>query len=189
VSKTYFESVDSFEFQRLYGSEKYSLQNMLLKQTNMPTWSEPGDEINELWSDRFYTEWSLALKLIQSRDTGDSFFHGATDESFLKFAAKAVALVNSKTFQFRCKELIEQHPLPEDAYAEICKRNDTARDQAASEVEPAEITGAVIVRYTNAMSGYPCLRLTTIKAVGTSRQIGISVTEPPRRLADIYGRW
>lgn len=184
-----FTPVDPYDYSRLYGREKYNLQNMLLKQVNMPAWSEPGDVINELWSDRFITEWQLASKLVESAANGDAFFAEATDESFLKFAAKVVALLsNGEKFWTRYKELIAQKPLPEDAYAEICKRNDAAYQQAASEIEPAEITGAVLIRYTNASSGYPCLRLSTIKASTEGRVIGVPICKRQRQI-DIYGEW
>ena len=96
MAKTYFQTVDPFNFDRLYGNEKYSLNDMLLKQANCPTWVEPGDESFEVWSDRSGTEWGNALSLIESSYNGDAFFAGSSDESFLAFASKVVSEVNKR---------------------------------------------------------------------------------------------
>lgn len=180
--KNNFEPVDPFSHSRLYGSEKYSLQNMLLKQTNMPTWADDGDQIYEIWSDRCYTPWKLALKGIKSSYTHDAFFAGVSDEDFLKFAAKVIALVeNQQKFSDRCKQLIEEYgPVDENDYAGKCKRTDEVEAKAAAEIEPIEITGAIIIRYTNVSSGYPCERLTTIKVPsdGKARRYGVPTSYP-----------
>ena len=94
MEKHYFQTVDPFNFDRLYGNEKYSLNDMLLKQASCPTWVEQGDQSFEIWSDRSRTEWEAALPLIESSYNGDAFFAGATDESFLAFASKVVSEVN-----------------------------------------------------------------------------------------------
>ena len=96
MAKTYFQTVAPFNFDRLYGNEKYSLNDMLLKEASCPTWVEPGDESFEIWSDHSRTEWNDALSLIKSSYNGDAFFAGATDESFLAFASKVVSAVNKR---------------------------------------------------------------------------------------------
>ena len=96
MSKSYFQTVDPFNYDRLYGNEKYSLNGMLLKQANCPTWVEPGDESFEIWSDHCRTEWSNAHDLLESSYSGDAFYAGATDESFLAFASKLVSEVNKR---------------------------------------------------------------------------------------------
>ena len=94
--KHYFQTVDPFNFDRLYGNEKYSLNGMLLKQANCPTWVEPGDESFEIWSDHSIAEWNDAHSLLESTYSGDAFYAGATDESFLAFASKLVSAVNKR---------------------------------------------------------------------------------------------
>ena len=96
MAKSYFQTVDPFNFDRLYGNEKYSLNGMLLKQANCPTWVESGDESFEIWSDHSRGEWNDALPLIESSYNADAFFAGATDESFLAFASKVVSEVNKR---------------------------------------------------------------------------------------------
>ena len=85
------EIVDSFDYNRLYGREKYSLQKMEMKAVNFPIEVEP-NLITAVWSDRINNEWIAALKLIETQYTGDAFFAGATNESFMVFA-KAIAKV------------------------------------------------------------------------------------------------
>src|SRR5208337_602789 len=85
-----------FDYSRLYGNEKYSLQNMLLKEVNMPTEVEPGDVFYEVWSDRIYTESQNAWPLLKSNELGDAYLAGATDESFLAFASALFSAVEKK---------------------------------------------------------------------------------------------
>jgi hypothetical protein len=83
------DTVDAFEYDRLYGREKYSLQKMEMKSINFPAEVEPGFA-TAVWSDRINNEWWESTKLIESRYTADALFAGATDESFMTFA-KAIA--------------------------------------------------------------------------------------------------
>jgi hypothetical protein len=84
------ETVDPFNFDRLYGREKYSLNRMEMRSVNFPAEVDP-DHATAVWSDRIITAWYDAAQLIDSVYNGDAFFAGATQESFMKFA-KAVAL-------------------------------------------------------------------------------------------------
>jgi len=152
--KTPFEPVDPFDFERLYGDEKYSLQNMLLRQVNMPAYALLGaDKIYDVWEDRNPTVWWGNADVLKSRYTGDAFFAGVDDGPFLKWAAAVVS---------------------------------------AAEGRPAAVTGAAVVRFTNAMSGYPVLRLTAIEAVsepGGRRPLGLPTTKmgEPVRHFDGFG--
>lgn len=85
------DTVDPFEYNRLYGNEKYSLQKMEMKSINFPAEVEPGFAFT-VWSDRINAEWWGSANLIVSHYTGDAFFAGATNESFMVFA-KAIAKV------------------------------------------------------------------------------------------------
>jgi hypothetical protein len=84
-----FSPCDPFSSYRLYGDEKYSLQNMLLKDAgNLRV--GPDDVVWEQWSDRLYSEMEEAWPLLKSSMSGDAFFAGCTDKSLLAFASKIV---------------------------------------------------------------------------------------------------
>lgn len=116
MSKFNTDIVDAFEFSRLYNTEKYSLQKMELKSVNFPAQVEAG-KATATWSDR--VSWDEAIKLVKSNFSGDAFFAGATDASFIEFAKAMGVILGFKHV----------------------------------------VTGARVTRYTNAMSGYPCLAL------------------------------
>lgn len=82
-----------FNFNRLYGQEKYSLQNMVLKAVNCPDAKHFKGEAFDVWSDRVSQAWSDAARLVQSTQNADAFFAGATDESFMAFARKMSEVV------------------------------------------------------------------------------------------------
>ena len=83
-----FEPCDPFDISRLYGSEKYSLQNMLLKAVNLPEEFFPSDKVWENYADRIYDELQDAWPLLKSHEGGDAFFHGVTDKSLLAWGSK-----------------------------------------------------------------------------------------------------
>ena len=92
-----FEPCSRFDFDRLYHGEKYSLQNMLLKEVNMPSFAYPGEWVNDVWSDHSHAAfWDNAKSLIKSHHTGDAFFAGATDQSFLEWAIAVMSKVEGK---------------------------------------------------------------------------------------------
>lgn len=89
--------VDPFDFNRLYGPEKYSLQNMLLKQVTYPAQIDLSvDKPYDGWSDHSREEFSVALAGIESTLSGDAFFNGIKDEDFLTFASKFFSLINKR---------------------------------------------------------------------------------------------
>lgn len=56
-----------FSHMRLYGDEKYSLQNMVLKMTDYPAKLDTAkDQHFNIYVDRAYTEWHAAARLITS---------------------------------------------------------------------------------------------------------------------------
>ena len=87
------DTVDPFDFNRLYGDEKYSLNRMEMKSVNFPAEVDPRN-IAAVWSDRIYTQWWDAIKLIESHYTADAFLAGATDESFMEFAKTLAKFIN-----------------------------------------------------------------------------------------------
>ena len=89
------EIVDPFNFSRLYGNEKYSLDAMEMKAVNFPFEVDP-NKITAVWSDRIITAWWEAAQKIESIYTGDAFFGGATNESFLRFAQEIAKAINFK---------------------------------------------------------------------------------------------
>lgn len=112
-----------FQFSRLYGNEKYSLQNMLIRQVGYPMRAKPSD-LSEAWSDRFSPEMFDAASKVSAgsktkRGGGDAcdwHRHCPADE----FLAYAQALVDAGAFG----------------------------------KQDRPVTGARLVRYTNAASGY-----------------------------------
>jgi hypothetical protein len=90
------DPVRPFNFSLLYGAEKYSLQNMLLKQVGMVKQVLANDWIHNIWSDRVSHEWGTAWKLLESRDYGDTYLAGATDASFMVFANEVFSLVEKQ---------------------------------------------------------------------------------------------
>jgi hypothetical protein len=78
-----------YDFNRLYGAEKYSLQNMLLREVNMPSMVYPGEASYETWDDHaINTFWDNAKAIIESNMSGDAYFAGASEQSFMNWANK-----------------------------------------------------------------------------------------------------
>lgn len=86
-----------YDFNRLYGAEKYRLQNMLLREVNMPSVVYPGELVYELWDDRASNIfWDNAKAIIKSGTSGDAFFAGADETSFMEWANKVFSAVESR---------------------------------------------------------------------------------------------
>jgi hypothetical protein len=82
-----FEPAHEFNMGRLYGSEKYDIQNMILCQVKMPSFVYKGERVWEVWSDRIPGDsLNKALKLIQTTGSGDHYLAYATPNSLLEFA-------------------------------------------------------------------------------------------------------
>jgi hypothetical protein len=171
-----------FSHHRLYAEEKYNLQNMVLKMVNYPAKIDTTlDKTFDIYADRAYTEWNAAARLIKSTATGDAWFNGVSDEDFLLFAGKLFAILNthklctgdeivqnayrySNQYRSRVAELMGSKALAAnavdaDGYENLdlsIKTREWAEKQAAEEIEPMKITGALMVRMTNSASGYPC---------------------------------
>lgn len=173
-----------FSHSRLYGNEKYNLQNMVLKMVDYPAKIDTRkDRPFSIYVDRAHTAWSAAAQLIESKSSGDAWFEGVSDQDFIFFAGKLFAMLNtphtitgdkyvqsvysySNKFQSRVGELIGSKALAgiqendDNRYREYLdlsiKTRKWAEKQAAEEIEPLPITGALMVRMTNVSSGYPC---------------------------------
>jgi hypothetical protein len=168
-----------FSHHRLYGDEKYSLQNMVLKMVDYPARLDSSlDQYFSIYVDRARTEWSAAQQLITSESSGDAWFVGVSDEDFLFFAGKLFALLNthipctgddivknayrySNLYRRRLAELSGSKALASldaDGYDNPDLRSETrewAEKAAAEDVGPLPITGALMVRMTDG-GGYPC---------------------------------
>jgi len=171
-----------FSSYQLYGDKKYSLQNMVLKMVDYPAKIDTAlDHSFDIYVDRAYTEWGAAARLISSKESGDAWFAGVSDKDFLLFAGKLFAMLNthkpctgdeivqnayrySNKFQSRVAELFGSMALAgldeEKDYREHLdlriKTREWAEKQAAEEIEPLPVTGALMVRMTNVSGGYPC---------------------------------
>jgi hypothetical protein len=154
-----FHPCDPFDSSRLYGNERYSLQNMLLREVNMPsTYFEGVDKMYEVYEDcarPYFWDCAESIRGDQGGDAwwtgvdqhrevpgfagdqgGDAWWTGVADAPFLAWAT--------------------------DVFSKL-------------EGKPVKLTGACVIRYTNVSSGYPCLRLTGIEAIHepTTRSYGI----------------
>lgn len=206
-----------FSHHRLYGDEKYNLQNMVLKMVDYPTKIDSAkDRHFDVYVDRAHTEWHAAARLISSKDSADAWFAGVSDEDFLLFAGKLFAMLNtprpvtgdeivqnayqySNKFRSRVAELYGSMALAgldeEKDYMErldlSIKTREWAEKQAAEEIEPLPITGALMVRMTNVSSGYPCpILMAVIQKSNLARYSGDTapfIKYPRQRGMDIYG--
>lgn len=145
-----FNPVDPYDSHRLYGDERYNLQNMLLKQVSVPAELEDGDRSWEIYSDYVPIQWNEAWKLLNVKSYGDSMLESSSDESFLAFASKLVSLIEGYEIT---------------------------------------VTGAVAVRFTNVMSGFPTIRLTAVIAKDIpGRRYGVPYTRQTyREFMSMYG--
>jgi hypothetical protein len=146
MKMTKTKSADPFEFSRLYGQEKYSLDNMTLASVNFPDVVDSG-KITSEWSDRIFTSWDAASKDLKSTYNADAFWAGVSSTDLLTFA-KAIAEAVNFTH---------------------------------------EVTGVRIVRFTNAASGYPVLRI-DITSGGKKNPVKFHYGRPDRWPSP-YERW
>ena len=86
------DEVDAFDFNRLYGNEKYSLQKMEMKSANFPAKVEP-NKATAVWSDRIYTQWRDAMNGIKSTMSADAFWAGVSNKDLLVFASRVAAAI------------------------------------------------------------------------------------------------
>jgi len=122
---------DMFDSSRLYGKEKYKLQNMLIRQVDYPAKGR-AKEFGEFWSDRCFQACDAARrKVVEASECkaggGDAcgWFRSCSPEEFL-------------------------------AYAQACLDNGAWSGKPCDDAP--KVTGARMVRYTNVSSGYPTYR-------------------------------
>lgn len=84
---------DRFDYNRLYGQEKYNLNNMTLAKVNFP-YSVNEGKITSVWSDHIYKEYRNAIAEVTSAQNGDAFWNGVSSEQLLKFASDVAKAVN-----------------------------------------------------------------------------------------------
>ena len=76
---------DPFSFDRLYGREKYNLQNMEMKSVNFPVKT---DNYHSIYEDRAEDTWRKAAEGIESNYNGDAFWAGVSEKDLLIFAQR-----------------------------------------------------------------------------------------------------
>lgn len=82
------ELTDPFCYERLYGNEKYSLNNMLMTQTSvLPARVEYGKAAS-WYSDQVSKEWDAARVGISSTANGDAWWNGVDSKQLLRFAKR-----------------------------------------------------------------------------------------------------
>lgn len=183
-----------FNSNELYGLKRYSLNNMLLRMTNYPAEIETSLDKNfDVYSDRCHNAWEQAIKLVKSSETGDAFFAGATDISLLAFAGKLFALIEDETKfleLYRANLAKAFQSTRETEYKERAQNEAEAWAKAASEIEPLPVTGAIVVRFTNEASGYPCLYVSGVIQKSKNRKYSGNsapfVKDPERQRMDGY---
>ena len=88
-----YPSVEAFDADRFLSTERFTLQNVLIRQYRFPTELRRGDYVSEFWSHTIPIErWSAALELIRERTPLSSRFlvDDSTDTSFLSMCQKLV---------------------------------------------------------------------------------------------------
>ena len=85
--------MDPFVFGRLYGDEKYNLQNMELKSVNFPAQVK---NYHSIYADRANEEWIKAGEGITSTYNGDAFWAGVSEKDLLIFAQRMADALNFK---------------------------------------------------------------------------------------------
>jgi hypothetical protein len=186
-----------FSHMRLYGDEKYSLQNMVLKMVDYPAKIDSTkDQTFSIYVDRAYTEWGAAQRLIKSKDSGDAWFNGVSDNAYQyssKFRSRVAELYGSIALSGLWEARGDDMKGEEyTKYLDLSiKTRKWAEEQAAKEIEPMPITGALMVRMTNVSSGYPCpVLMGVIQKSRFARYSGDRapfITYPRTRGMDVYG--
>jgi len=77
-----------FSHSRLYGGEKYSLQDMLLNSFGATVRLPEGVQCHSVWDDRAYAAWRESSQGIKSKDSGDAFWNGVSQPSLKAFVEK-----------------------------------------------------------------------------------------------------
>lgn len=80
------EPANAYSHEAHYGRDKYTAQNILYLQVNMPACAYDTDTLDSVWSDREYTKWTKTCAHLPR----DRPFIAADDASFLKFAGVLV---------------------------------------------------------------------------------------------------
>lgn len=129
---------DPFNASRLWGDEKYNLQNMLIRQHRMP-FSAPAEFLGDVYSDRLYEATSRAFEQVVQRSSckvymgGDAcnWFQQCSGEDFLAYAQ-----------------------ILSDA---IHGSGQNVLDDVSAAADPSKprVRGARMIRFTNVSSGYP----------------------------------
>lgn len=96
------EKTTPYNMSRLWGDEKYSLQNMLVRQVNFPLYYYEGDTCWEVWTDRVPDEdHKKAKEFIDSCSDkpmfGYDLMSAVKPEDFLKFCALMAGKGNEPT--------------------------------------------------------------------------------------------
>lgn len=92
-----FQPVHPYNSHRLWGDEKYNLQNMLLCEVNMPTSHYEGEQIFDIWDDRISTIWyEMRDKFLDSKGSGCSMYALASEKSILEFASAVFSKVEGR---------------------------------------------------------------------------------------------
>ena len=86
------EKCQPFDGSRWWGPEKYSIQNMLVREVNFPLAVHvPGDEVFDCYSDRDHESWSKAWEVFRHERYENLNYlgrlQGSTTEDFLTFCA------------------------------------------------------------------------------------------------------
>jgi hypothetical protein len=85
------EEPSPFRYSRLYGDEKYTLQNMLLKQVN---YDSSAPLLKSVCSDHIPHIWYESHEDIGSMASGDAFWSGVMDADLMRFARCVLERLN-----------------------------------------------------------------------------------------------
>lgn len=95
---------EPFNPTRLWGDEKYSLQNMLMRQVRFPAYFHEGDLFSEWWSDHAYKTFQAACEKYRGRVgpnagsfEGGDFLSALSEDDFVEFCREAIGAEHPAT--------------------------------------------------------------------------------------------
>lgn len=103
-----------YDWRRLYGDEKYGLQNMLLARWNAPNRLRGGYGAHRVWSDQIHAQWEESLRGIESSESNDAWWNGVSNQNLRLFARRIAwrMCMSEKVVGMRIVRYTDAHQYP-----------------------------------------------------------------------------
>lgn len=76
---------DPFDYERLYGVEKYRLGAMVVAETSAyPHYVDTQENVFSVYNDRCYAAWVKVWEGVKSNSTGDAWYNGVSEKDLLR---------------------------------------------------------------------------------------------------------